>query len=54
VNKTGYAKIAGLVEMPKTADMTQAEKYKSRDDSLRDETVDIDADENPLNTTNNP
>ena len=50
VRKTGYSKIAQLVEMPPGADMTQADKYSpSVDDEEDEEEVD-----DELNVTKNP
>jgi hypothetical protein len=50
VRKTGYSKIAQLVEMPTGADMTQADKYSpSNDDEEEEEEVD-----DELNVTKNP
>jgi len=50
VRKTGYSKIAQLVEMPPGADMTQADKYSpSNDDEEDEEEVD-----DELNVTKNP
>jgi hypothetical protein len=50
VRKTGYSKIAQLVEMPPGADMTQAEKCSPSHDDEEDEEEASDE----LNVTKNP
>ncbi len=52
INKTGYAKIAQLVDMPEDCDIPQLVKYPSLSSTTKDEEDDEDPDE--LNVTTNP
>lgn len=51
VRKTGYSKIAQLVEMPPGADMTQAEKYSPSHQEDEEDEEEVD---DELNVTKNP
>ncbi len=51
IRKTGYSKIAQLVDMPPEADLTQAEKFSPQ---LAHEDDDDDQGNDELNVTKNP